>query len=62
MSEIKIDYWQQGYNGFWDGLWTTTFIAHKHLQIEDDPEAKKAFNAGWNTAVIEQKTIEHYEY
>jgi len=51
---VKIDYWTQGYNGYWDGIWGHSIVAIAQLQIQDDPESRDEFLRGWNEANSEK--------
>jgi len=52
---VKIDYWTQGYNGYWDGVWAHSIIALSQLQITNNAEARAEFMRGWNEANKEEK-------
>jgi len=53
-----MDYYYQGYNGYWDGIWPDSIIAIHQLMITDDMEARAEFMRGWNEANAELILLE----
>ena len=64
---MPIDYWQTGYNGYWQGYWGNSLVGISQLDLQFNEEARAAFVAGWNTAEGErilaerEQEIKNYE-
>jgi hypothetical protein len=53
----QLNYYWQGYNGYWDGIWSSSIIALAQLQITNNAEATREFLRGWNEAQLEQGNL-----